>query len=170
MFCFTRFKKKRRQISNSKPGFSSPWDLIQSQNLLSPTGVYWTRSKVSLSLCDSTRLAKVRDARYIWFAATVQRMIHWWCSWSARAHRSTSHLLRLCPTASKPFFLSGMPPLWINLATREKQKDVSQLNSLKRRVKTRCHTGDGVKPCNKAEISLIVVYTELQRELGKFGE
>lgn len=79
---------------------------------------------------------KVRDARYIWFAVTAQRMIHWWCSWSARAHRGTLHLLSLCPTASKPFLLSGTSPLWIHLVTKGEEKVLAQQNPMMCNLKT----------------------------------
>lgn len=106
------------QIKYGLHGISSPWDLIRSQNLHSLTCVYWIGSKALVLSSWLKQAGEERDARYIWFAVTVQRMIHWWCSWSARAYRGTSHLLRLCPITSKPSLLSGITPLWIHLATR----------------------------------------------------
>lgn len=119
-YCCNRF-----QI---KSGFSAPWVLIQRQ---SPNP---EPESAQSNLCSLKKIkgfaqslwlkqaGKVRNARYIWFAATAQRVIHWWCSWSVRAYRGTSHLFSLCPTTSKPFLLSGMSPLWINLVTREKER------------------------------------------------
>lgn len=109
-------------------GFSSPWELIQSErpeqepeSAVQPMFTVQDQ-RFQLKSLWLEQAGKVREARSAWFAVTAQRMIHWWCSWSARAHRDTSHVLSLCPTTSKPVRLSRMIPLGFQLTTRGKGK------------------------------------------------
>lgn len=98
--------------------WSGAGDLIHIQNLPGPSCVYRTRSKVSLSLCDSNKLARweMQDAfdlqrqRKGWFIDDVLEVqqpteVHHISSVCVQQHQSLS-------------LLSGMSPLWINLATR----------------------------------------------------
>ena len=112
------------QVSNKNLVFlhtenwSGAGDLIHIRNLPGPTCVYWTRSKGSLSLCDSNKLARweMQDAfdlqrqRKGWFIDDVLEVqqpteVHHISSVCVQQHQSLS-------------LLSGMSPLWINLATR----------------------------------------------------
>ena len=152
-FCFTTF-----QIEIDYTAFPHNWDLIPSQNLPGSTFVYRRRSKPWLSPCDSSRLARreMQDAfDLLW---QRKRMIHWWSSWSARAGRSASHVPSLCPTTSKPLLLSGIPPMWINLATRGERGRLSQKwKTTEARRENKVLHWNGVKLSSQAKISLIIV-------------
>ena len=109
---------------------------------------------------------EVRDARYIWFAATAERMIHWWCSWSARAHRSTHHISSGCVQPHQSLSSSqGCHQQELIWWQRENKGSLT----IKFSVETRCHTRDSIKRCSKAEIKYISVCFCLQPKLTCLG-
>lgn len=98
--------------------------------ICSPTCVYWAWSKVRAQSLWLKQAGKVRDARSVWFAVTVQRMIHWWCSWSAKGPLRHVACPSVCAQRHQSLFF---PP-----STQEHHQNK---NSLDRDMKARSHVG-----------------------------
>lgn len=73
-----------KKKGSATPDFKQHSGFWSPARICSPTCVYWAWSKVRAQSLWHKQAGKVRDARSVWFAVTVQRMIHWWCSWSAK--------------------------------------------------------------------------------------